>query len=121
MSKIVLIEDSKNLAQALKSALEIKGHGVVLVGDGREAYAAVKKNKPDIVLLDLMLPHVSGYEICKSIKKDNALWKTPVIVMSTLTSPEQRERAAQAGADHFIAKPYNLRDTLAEIERFLIS
>lgn len=121
MAKIVLIEDSKNLAQALKTALEIKGHTVVLVNDGREAYLAVKKNKPDIVLLDLMLPHVSGYEICKSIKKDDAVWKTPVIVMSTLTSPEQRQRATDSGADHFIPKPYDLRVTLAEIEKFINS
>ena len=98
MAKIILIEDSKSLGAALQSALEAKGHAVVWVSDGREGFPAVKKNMPDIILLDLMLPHVSGYEICKAVKRDNGTWRIPVVVMSTLTKPEQKERAAQAGA-----------------------
>ncbi len=119
MSKIVLIEDSKSLGVALKAALEIKGNEVIWVSDGREGVPAVKKNKPDVVLLDLMLPHISGYDICKAIKTDNEIWKTPVIIMSTLTKPEQIERAQESGADHFIGKPYDLQATLAEIAKYL--
>lgn len=121
MAKIVMIEDSKILGNALKGALEIKGHEVFWVNDGRLALQAVKKNKPDVILLDLMLPHVSGFEICKAVKSDAALYKTPVIIMSTLTGPEDRERAERAGATHFIAKPYDLRQTLAEINKFIPS
>ncbi|MDR0952605.1 MAG: response regulator [Elusimicrobiota bacterium] len=119
MAKILMIEDSKTLAGALKGALEIKGHDVIWVDDGRLGFPAVKKNMPDIILLDLMLPHVSGYEICKAVKTDNSTWRIPVIIMSTLVSPEQRERAMEAGADHFIAKPYDLKQTLAEIFRYI--
>lgn len=119
MAKIVMIEDSKILGSALKGALEIKGHEVVWVNDGRLAFQTVKKNKPDIILLDLMLPHISGFEICKAIKSDSALYKTPVVVMSTLTAEEDRERASQAGATYFIAKPYNLKQTLSEIEKYI--
>jgi len=119
LAKIVIIEDSKSLGAALKGALEIKGHEVFWVNDGRAALPAVKRNKPDIILLDLMLPHISGFEICKAIKTDNAIWRTPVVIMSTLTSPEQKERAAEAGADHFIGKPYDLRETLAEISAYI--
>ena len=119
MAKIVMIEDSKILGNALKGALEIKGHEVVWVNDGRLALPAVKKNKPDVILLDLMLPHVSGFEICKAVKSDSALYKTPVIIMSTLTGAQVMERAREAGATHFIAKPYNLQQTLAEINKFI--
>ena len=119
MAKLVLIEDSKNLALALKGALELNGHEVIWVSDGREGLIAVKKNKPAAVLLDLMLPHISGFEICKAIKTDSSIFKTPVIIMSTLTSPEDMERAQNAGADHFISKPYNLKQTLAEIFKFI--
>ena len=119
MAKILLIEDSKSLGTALQIALEAKGHVVAWVSDGREGFPSVKKNMPDIILLDLMLPHVSGYEICKAVKKDNATWRIPVVIMSTLTKPEQKERAMEAGADHFIDKPYDLKATLAEIFRFL--
>ncbi len=119
MAKIVLIEDSKSLGAALSAALKAKGHEVCWVSDGREGFSCVKKNKPDIVLLDLMLPHVSGYEICQRVKTDDTIWKTPVMIMSTLTKPEQKDRATDAGADHFIAKPYDLQTTLAEIEKAL--
>lgn len=119
MAKIILIEDSKTLAQALKPALEIKGHEVLWVNDGRNALPEIKKFKPEIILLDLMLPHVSGFEICQAVKSDMSLVKIPVIIMSTLTSPEDMERAQNAGADHFISKPYNLKQTLAEIFKFI--
>lgn len=119
MAKILIIEDSKSLGAALKGALEIKGHEVLWVNDGRAALPAVKKNKPDIILLDLMLPHISGFEICKAIKTDNALWRTPVVIMSTLTSQEQQQRAMEAGADHFIGKPYDLQATLAEVAIYI--
>ena len=119
MSKIVMIEDSKILGNALKGALELKGHEVIWVNDGRLGLPAVKKNKPDAVLLDLMLPHISGFEICKAVKSDSAVYKTPVIIMSTLTKQEDIDRAKEAGANHFIAKPYDLQATLAEIDKFL--
>lgn len=121
MAKIILIEDSKTLAQALKPALEIKGHNVLWVNDGRNALFEIKKFKPDVILLDLMLPHVSGFQICQAVKSDMALLKIPVIIMSTLTSQEDRERAQNAGADHFISKPYNLAQTLTEIFKFIPS
>ena len=119
MAKIILIEDSKTLAQVLKPALEIKGHEVLWVNDGRRAIFEIKKFKPQIILLDLMLPHVNGFEICQAVKSDMALMKIPVIIMSTLTAPEDIERAKNAGADHFISKPYDLKQTLAEILKFI--
>lgn len=119
MAKLVLIEDSKNLGLALKGALELKGHEVLWVNDGREGLIAVKKNKPAAVLLDLMLPHVSGFEICKAIKTDRDIFKIPVIIMSTLTDYDSKQRAQEAGADYFIEKPYNLKETLAQIESYL--
>lgn len=119
MSKIILIEDSKTLAQALKPALEIKGHEVLWINDGRGAVLEIKKFKPSIILLDLMLPHVNGFEICQAVKKDMALMRIPVIIMSTLTSQEDVERAQNAGADHFISKPYDLKQTLNEIFKFI--
>ena len=119
MAKIILIEDSKVLALALKPALELQGHTVLWVNDGRRALVEIKKFKPTVILLDLMLPHVSGFEICQAVKSDMALMKTPVIIMSTLTSQEDMERAQNAGADHFISKPYDLRQTLNEILKFI--
>ncbi|MBO4707250.1 MAG: response regulator [Elusimicrobiaceae bacterium] len=119
MAKIILIEDSKTLAQILKPALELRGHEVIWINDGRRAVFEIKKFKPNIILLDLMLPHVNGFEICQAVKSDMALIKIPVIVMSTLTGHEDVERAKNAGADYFISKPYDLKQTLAEILKFI--
>ena len=119
MAKLVLIEDSKNLALALKGALEINGHEVVWVDDGRQALMTVKKNKPAAVLLDLMLPHINGFEICKAIKTDSSVFKIPVIIMSTLADYESKQKAQEVGADYYIEKPYNLKETLAQINSYL--
>ena len=119
MAKIILIEDSKILAQALKPALELKGHEVLWINDGRRALLEIKKFLPDIILPDLMLPHVNGFEICQAVKSDMALMKIPVIIMSTLTKHEDIERAQNAGANHFISKPYELKQTLNEILKFI--
>ncbi|MBR3899660.1 MAG: response regulator [Elusimicrobiaceae bacterium] len=119
MKKVVLIEDSKTLAGALKGALEIEGVSVVWAPDGVQGVAAAKREKPDWVLLDLMLPKLSGFEVCKLLKTDNATWRIPVIIMSTLVDEESRLRAQEAGADYFIPKPYDLPATMAEIKKHL--
>ena len=119
MKKIVLIEDSKVLGTALVGALKVEGIEACWAHNGVEGVSLAKAQKPDLILLDLMLPKLSGFEVCKLLKTDNATWRIPIVIMSTLTDPESRERATQAGADYFIPKPYNLAETLAEIKKIL--
>ena len=119
MKKVVLIEDSKTLAGALTGALELEGVQTVWAADGVQGVAAARKEKPDLILLDLMLPKLSGFEVCKMLKTNDLTWRIPVVIMSTLTDPESRHRAKEAGADYFIAKPYDLAATLAEIKKYL--
>ena len=119
MKKIVLIEDSKVLAPALIGALKVEGIETHWAANGVEGVTLAKAQKPDLVLLDLMLPKLSGFDVCKMLKTDNTTWRIPIVIMSTLTDPESRERATQAGADYFIPKPYNLPQTLAEIKKIL--
>ena len=78
-----------------------------------------KQIKPNLILLDLMLPKLSGFDGCKLLKTDNATWRIPVVIMSTLSDSESRDRATEAGADYFIPKPYDLAATLAEIKKLL--
>ncbi len=119
MKKIVLIEDSKVLATALMGALKIDGIETYWAANGVEGVTLSKREKPDLILLDLMLPKLSGFEVCKMLKTDNATWRIPVVIMSTLTDPESRERVVAAGADYFIPKPYDLPSTLTEIKKIL--
>jgi len=119
MKKVLLIEDSKALVGALEGALKLNGINVVWAADGVQGVAAAKREKPDLILLDLMLPRISGFEVCRILKTDDATWRIPVVIMSTLTDSESRTRAQEAGADYFIGKPYSLPDTLAEIKKYL--
>ncbi len=119
MKKIVMIEDSKVLGTALSGALKVEGIEVHWAKNGVEGVCAAKQIKPDLILLDLMLPKLSGFDVCKLLKTDEATWRIPVIIMSTLSDPESRDRAKEAGADFFIPKPYDLEDTLNEIKKHL--
>ncbi len=119
MKKIVLIEDSKVLGTALAGALKVEGIEVHWAQNGVEGVSLAKAEKPDLILLDLMLPKLSGFDVCKLLKTDNDTWRIPIIVMSTLSDPESQDRAKAAGADFFIPKPYDLADTLAEIKKHL--
>ena len=119
MKTIVLIEDSKVLGTALTGALKVEGIETFWAANGVLGVAMAKQKKPDLILLDLMLPKLSGFDVCKLLKSDNATWRIPIVIMSTLSDPESRERAAAAGADHFIPKPYDLTSTLAEIKKIL--
>ncbi|WP_428075585.1 response regulator transcription factor [Candidatus Avelusimicrobium luingense] len=119
MKKIVMIEDSKVLGTALSGALKIEGIEVFWAHNGVEGVTLAKQEKPDLILLDLMLPKLSGFDVCKLLKTDNDTWRIPVIVMSTLSDPESQDRAKEAGADFFIPKPYDLADTLKEIKKHL--
>ena len=112
MKKVVLIEDSKVLGNALCGALKVDGIEVHWAENGVAGVQLAKQIKPDLVLLDLMLPKLSGFDVCKLLKTDNATWRIPVVIMSTLSAPE-------SGADYFIPKPYDLAATLAEIKKLL--
>ena len=119
MKKIVLIEDSKVLGTALVGALKVEGIETFWANNGVQGVSLAKAQKPDLILLDLMLPKLSGFDVCKLLKTDNATWRIPIVIMSTLTDEQSRERATEAGADYFIPKPYNLAETLAEIKKIL--
>lgn len=119
MKKVVLIEDSKVLGQALVAALKADKIEAYWAADGAAGVTMAKQIRPDVILLDLMLPKISGFEVCKLLKMDNATWKIPVVIMSTLTDEESRLRAQEAGANYFIPKPYDLPSTLAEIKKIL--
>ena len=119
MKKVVLIEDSKVLGTALCGALKVEDIEVHWATNGVEGVSLAKRVVPDLILLDLMLPKLSGFDVCKLLKTDNATWRIPVVIMSTLADEESRQRATECGADHFIPKPYDLTSTLAEIKKLL--
>lgn len=119
MKKVLLVEDSKVLGQALSGALKVEGVDVYWAENGVAGVSLAKQVRPDLILLDLMLPKLSGFDVCKLLKTDNATWRIPIVIMSTLSDADSRDRAQEAGADYFIPKPYDLASTMAEIKKHL--
>ncbi|NLO90731.1 MAG: response regulator [Elusimicrobia bacterium] len=117
--KILIIEDSKELGNALKGVLELEGFDVLWATDGVAGLEQATHNKPALILLDLMLPKLSGFDVCKMLKTNAVTWRIPVVVMSTLSKPEQVDRAKEMGANHFIKKPYDLDAVIEEVKKFL--
>ena len=117
--KILIIEDSKATSTVLKEVLESEGRTVFLADDGIAGIALARREKPDLILLDLLLPKLNGYEVCNAIKRDNATRHIPVLIISTMDSPESVEKIKFCGAANFIKKPYDLDTLLREIKRLL--
>ncbi len=117
--KIVMIEDSKAASGVLKEVLAAEGYSVLHASDGVSGLALARREKPDLILLDLLLPKLNGYDVCNALMRDNLMRHTPILIISTLDTPESIEKAKQCGARNFMKKPYNLDDLLREIKRLL--
>lgn len=117
--KILIVEDSKTASFVLKEILEHDGITVIQAFDGVSGLVAVRREKPDLVLLDLLLPKMSGYDVCTRIMRDNATRHIPVLILSTMDSADSMAKLKIAGARHFMKKPYQLDDLLKEIKRLL--
>jgi len=110
--QILLVEDDQFLSTLLKARLEKEGLGVLLAGDGNEALEILKKNKPDLVLLDLILPGKSGFEVIEKIVSDPQYGQPPVVVISNLGQEADISRAKESGAKDYLVKAQTPIDAL---------
>jgi DNA-binding response OmpR family regulator len=116
---ILIVEDEDNIALALTTVLGREGWRLTRCADGAAALGAIRAGRPDLVLLDVMLPAVSGYEICQQIRLDAGLAGTRVLMMTARGNAVERRKGLALGADGFIAKPFDLRDLMGQVKRLL--
>lgn len=116
---VLLVEDSPSVRRVLRRCLEAMGLEVQEAADGRAALEQLKGRAPDLVVLDLALPQVSGYEVCEAIVRSPLHQVVPVLVMSGRVLPEDRAQALEVGADSFLAKPFELPEFRARVEALL--
>jgi DNA-binding response OmpR family regulator len=114
--KIVIVEDSPTQAEQLKYILETHGYQVIAASNGREALALLGSDKPNLVISDIVMPEMDGYELCKQIKTDEKLKDIPVILLTALSDPADVIRGLECGADNFLTKPYDERVLFSRIE-----
>jgi DNA-binding response OmpR family regulator len=117
MKKILIIEDELNMVNGLKDNLEFEGYEVDTATEGRTGLQKILKQKYDLVLLDIMLPEVSGLDICKTARKEGI--NTPVILLTAKGEEIDKVLGLEFGADDYITKPFSLRELLARIKAIL--
>ena len=117
--RVLVIEDADNIATALEFLITREGYLHDRMATGNMALRHIRDTRPDLVLLDVMLPEVSGYEICKGIRDDPELAAVKVLMMTARGSDIARQKSLELGADGFISKPFELGELRAEVRRLL--
>ena len=119
--RILVVEDQEDNRQILRDLLGSVGFEIVEAHDGLSAYPTAAAEKPDLILMDIQLPGLDGYEATRRIKADPALTAIPIIVVTSYALSGDEEKARLAGCDDYVAKPYSPRELLAKIRHYLPS
>lgn len=117
--RILIVEDEESLLKLESILLTSKGYEVQGVANGRAALDAIAVAPPDLVLLDIMLPEIDGFEVCQQIKQNSATAHIPVIMLTAKKSREDMARGERVGADWYITKPFKSAMVIETIQRFL--
>ncbi len=119
MARILVIEDEPDIQQILEYNLREKGHKVFIAGKGEEGLRIAREKRPDLVLLDLMLPDIPGTEICKALKSDPTLRNTQVVMLTAKGEEIDRVVGFELGADDYVVKPFSVRELLLRVAAIL--
>ncbi len=119
MRTILFVEDTSEQRDLLAMFLGMNGYRVEVANDGIEGLAQARMLRPDLILLDLGMPKMDGYQMMEELRADEDLKDTPVVVISAWTATTHRKRAEEAGADAFITKPFELTHILTTVQQYL--
>jgi adenylate cyclase len=119
LPKILVVDDTPKNVKLLADLLTVKGYSVVTAASGREALTQLETERPDLVLLDVVMPQMSGYEVCRKIRENAAIEILPVVMVTALDPAEERIKGLEAGADDFLTKPINQAELLARVKSLL--
>ncbi len=118
--KILLVDDEPDIVKTVEKRLQSEGYDVLIAADGVDALEKARIEKPDLVILDLMLPKMDGYKVCAMLKKDSRYAKIPVVMFTARIQETDEKLGFECGADAYITKPFNSRELLEKI-RILLS
>ena len=114
--KILVVDDDANIRQILEARLTISGYIVLLANDGEEALKVFRKESPDLIILDIMLPKIGGYEVCKELRKGSSV---PIIMLTALGDISDRVMGLEFGADDYVLKPFSPKELEARVRSVL--
>ena len=117
MKRILIIEDDAAILRGLKDNLEYESYEVLTAVDGEEGYYLIKEKKPDLIILDLMLPKMNGYELCRKVRNEGVT--TPILMLTARSEEMDRVHGLDLGADDYVTKPFSVPELLARIRAII--
>jgi twitching motility two-component system response regulator PilH len=117
--KVMIVDDATSDLRAMESMLRAAGHEVVTYGDGEDIEEKVATQRPDLLLLDIVLPHRNGYEILRALKRDERTRHTPVVIVTGRSQESDRVWSRRQGADEYVTKPFTAEQLLTAVQRLI--
>lgn len=117
MNKVLIVDDEPNILMSLEFLMRKERYEVYVARDGHEALILLDREVPSIVILDVMMPEVDGYEVCQYIKQSNDLKHTKVVFLSAKSKKEDIEKGYELGADLYMTKPFSTRQLMKEVKK----
>lgn len=116
---VLIVDDAPNIVLSLEFLMKQEGYKVSSVGNGEEALDFVQKTKPDLILLDVMMPQKDGYEVCQALRADETMRGIRIIMLTAKGRDVEREKGLALGADDYITKPFSTRDVVEKVRSIL--
>ena len=117
--RVLVVDDEPSIAKILRKQLEVAGFEVAVAVDGAEGLVKVREFRPELIVLDVMLPKLSGHQVCATLKQDAELKTIPVLMLTAKAQRKDQDEGLQSGADAFLTKPFQLEELLAQVRRLL--
>lgn len=117
--RILVVDDEQVVVKMVEMRLKANGYEVLSAYDGQQALETAQKEKPDLIILDVMMPKMDGYKVCGLLKKDARFAKIPIIMFSAKVQQKDQDLGAEVGADGYITKPFDPQVLLAKVKEFL--
>jgi len=117
--KVLIADDNENIRQALTYLLEDEGYSLQIARDGAETLQKIREFRPDVLLLDVMMPEINGYDVCRTIKNDPDLRNTYVIMLTARGQVAEQELGKEVGADEYVVKPFSPIDIRSKLVNIL--
>lgn len=117
--KILIVEDEPNIIVPLQFSLEQKGYQIIVAGSGEEGLEKISREKPDLILLDIMLPGIDGYEVCEIVRQSPETQNTKIIFLSAMGRDVDIARGVALAADAYIVKPFSILEVIAKVGELL--
>jgi DNA-binding response OmpR family regulator len=117
--KILVVDDEVDLVETIRFPLEMEGFNVLISYNGEDALNQARKEKPDLILLDLMLPKLDGYKVCRLLKFDERYKHIPILMLTAKTQEKDKLLGKETGADEYITKPFDIDELMEKVKSYL--